>query len=138
MQWVNWVKKEPCQRRHVYRVRLRLKTLRNHHRSSIRFIPPSIRAYLLYEMDVFTKVRCNYVGELTFSGLKWPPAEVQPLLRSPFSWIWNPWCPLVRPIIFPWITTPCFVCVNVTFPLIWSPAGLFTTAMAFLSLCKDE
>lgn len=28
-----------------------------------------------------------------FRGLKWPPAEIQPFVLSPNSWIWNPWLP---------------------------------------------
>ena len=34
-------------------------------------------------------------------GLKCPPAALQPSLRSPNWWTWNPWTPGVRPSISP-------------------------------------
>ena len=31
------------------------------------------------------------------AGLKWGPVDMQPLVVSPNSWMWNPWLPASRP-----------------------------------------
>ena len=35
------------------------------------------------------------------NGLKWPPAALQPFLRSPIWWTWKPWSPGDSPSISP-------------------------------------
>lgn len=50
-------------------------------------------------------------------GLKCPKVEAQPLLRSPFSWTWNPYMPGFMPTILPPMRIlPSASRVKVTFP----------------------
>ena len=40
-------------------------------------------------------------------GLKWPPAEMQPLVVSPNSWMWKPWRPALMPEASTWVKRQC-------------------------------
>ena len=39
--------------------------------------------------------------KFTWSGLKWPFIDLQPLVMSPSWWMWKPWRPGARPSILP-------------------------------------
>ena len=62
---------------------------------------------LLQGRTLITLCNCSLVTLLSgapcvlLKGLKCPPAALQPSLRSPNWWTWNPWTPGVRPSISP-------------------------------------
>mmetsp|Transcript_40158 Transcript_40158/g.99400 ORF Transcript_40158/g.99400 Transcript_40158/m.99400 type:complete len:228 (-) Transcript_40158:35-718(-) len=70
-------------------------------------------------------------------GLKWGPVDMQPLVVSPNSWMWNPWRPAARPLMEPTaVVGPSPDCVKVTVPD--TPAEPVRTTTAFLSEAETD